>query len=289
MASLNSSQTCSRSRAKQSRRRVRFERHPSQVMFDPELSKYVVTWSKCGKPDHERLAYRRDPMTWVPSIGAVAALFDRGCVPEVRIVDAAKAIGEAWSLGDRDGLDTCDAKQAAELVHDLSSMCVDRSSPSVALDVRHAMIHLVDEMSHVAFMNLEKKELEDGVVIPPLEKAMAECVGLDGFSQWPNTSRRKRFLYCLNRKERTQVAYTMAALLFGTGSCPLLSRSDERTLRAIAMRESEIGSSTDNEVVAFLKSALSRMRSAKELGRNSIVERMTQKQLADSLVDSFAN
>ena len=289
MTSLNSSQTCSdaRSRGKPQRRRIRFERHPSQVMFDPSSSQFVVTWAKCGKPDEERLAARRDPMTWIPSVGAVATLFDRGCVPPEQVVFAARAIGRAWDAGDRDMLDTEDAKKAAELVHDLSSMCVDASSSSVARDVGQAIRHLIDEMAAVSFMNLRSEDLEDSEVMPALEKASAECLSIDGFGMWTHASMRRRFLYCMNRKERTPVAYTLVSLFFDTGSCPLLSLSDRRTLRMIAFRGTNLALSfTVEHMVGFFKNALSKMREMKASGRCSLIEKMTTKQLADSLADS---
>ena len=257
-------------------------------MFDPSLSQFVVTWAKCGKSDEERLAARRDPMTWIPSVGAIATLFDRGCVPSGQVVFAARAIGRAWEAGDRDMLDTEDAKKAAELVHDLSSMCVDAGSSAVARDVGQAIRHLIDEMSAVAFMNLRAEELDDSAVIPALEKAASECLSIDGFAMWTHASMRRRFMYCLNRKERTPVAYTLVSLFFDTGSCPLLSLSDRRTLRMIAFKGTNLTFSVKN-TVEFFKNALSKMREMKASGRCSLVEKMTTKQLADSLADSSAS
>ena len=287
MTSLNSSQTCSHSRGKPSRRRVRFERHPSQVMFDPSSYQFVVTWSKCGKAFEERLAARRDPMTWMPSVGAVATLFDRGCIPSCQVVSAARAIGRAWEAGDRGLLDTEGAKKAAELVHDLSSMCVDAGSASVERDIGQAMRHLLDEMAEVAFMNVRSDELEESAVLPALEKAVMECLSLDGFCTWTHSSMRRRFMYCLNRKERTKVVYTLVSLLFDTGSCPLLSLTDRRTLRMMAFSSSGLVIGfTEENTMSFFRKALSKLREMKSEGRNSLGTRMTQKQLADSLSGS---
>lgn len=255
-------------------------------MFDPSLDQFVVTWAKCGKPDDERLAARRDPMTWIPSVCAIATLFDRGCVPSGQVVFAARAIGRAWEAGDRDMLDTEDAKKAAELVHDLASMCVDSGSASVARDVGQAMRHLLDEMAAVAFMNVRPEELEDSSVLPALEKAVRECMSLDGFCTWTHSSMRRRFMYCLNRRERTKVVYTLVSLLFDTGSCPLLSLTDRRTLRMMAFSKSRLVIGfTEESTMSFFRNALSKMREMKAEGRSSLVERMTQKQLVDSLSD----
>lgn len=275
---------------KRQRRRVRFERHPSQVMFDPSSLQFVVTWSKCGLLPEKRLEARRDPMTWIPSVSAVATLYDRGCVPQNQIVYAAMAIGRAWTAGDRVDLDTDDAKKAAELVHDLASMCVDANSASVARDVGQAMRHLLDEMARVRFMNAREEDFEEGIVMPALEKATAECLGTEGFCTWPHSSMRRRFLFCLNRKERTPVVYTLVSLLFDTGSCPLLSLSDRRTLRMIAFRGTGLVLTFNmDNASAFFRNALSKMREMKVDGRSSLGARMTQKQLADSVADSSAS
>ena len=266
---------------------MRFESHPSQVMFDPASLQFVVTWAKCGLPPEKRLEARRDPMTWIPSISAVATLYDRGCVPQGQVVYAAMAIGRAWAAGDREDLDTEEAKKAAELVHDLSSMCVDANSPSVARDVGQAMRHLLDEIAGVRFMNLRHEDLDEKVVVPPLMKAVSECMSENGFWTWPHSSMRRRFLFCLNRRERTQVAYSLISLLFDSGSCPLLSISDRRAIRTMAFRESGMDSSFSRDgVLAFFTSALRKMREMKENGRHRLSERMSQKQLADIIQEA---
>lgn len=274
--------------AKARQRRTRFERHPSQVMFDPSLSRFVVTWAKCGLPEERRLESRRDPMTWIPSVSAVATLYDRGLVRQDQVVYAAMAIGNAWTAGDREGLDTEEAKKAAELVRDLSSMRVDAGSPSVARDVGQAIRRLLDEIAVVRFMNLRPEDLDSGKVLPPLYKAADECAAEEGFLTWPHASMRRRFLFCLNRRERTPVSYTLASILFDSGSCPLLPLSDRRTIRMISMREAGIGSSFSGDGMrAFLRSALGKMSEMKAAGLWRLCERMTQKQLADSVKDAL--
>lgn len=274
---------------KRTQRRVRFEHRPSLAMFDPSSLQFVVTWSKCGLAPEKRLEARRDPMTWIPSVSAVATLYDRGRVPQDQVVYAAMAIGRAWAAGDRVDLDTDEAKKAAELVHDLSTMCVDANSPAVARDVGQAIRHLLDEMAAVRFMNAPPEAFEEAAVLPALEKAADECGRTDGFAAWPHASMRRRFLYCLNRRERTPVVYTLVSLLFDAGSCPLLSLSDRRTIRMMAFRkvdgmEGPVGFSGDT-MRAFLKEALATMRAMKEDGRSALGARMTQKQLADSVAD----
>jgi hypothetical protein len=274
----------------ENRRRVRFERHASQIVFDPSASAFTVTWSKCGLSDAERLSQRKDPLVWLPSVAAIADLYDRGRVPQSNVVHAAQAIGRAWMAGDRDMLDTEGAKKAAELVHDLSSMCVDPSSPSVARDVGQAMRHLLDEIAGVRFMNLDAECLEEGSVLPPLCKSASECFSIPEFVSWPAPSMRRRFLFCLNKRERTLVAYTLVALLFDTGSCPLLSLSDRRTLRMESIKASGLdGDFSVDSVGLFFGHALSRMRDTKSDGRSRIASVMTQQQLSDAVSESSSN
>lgn len=264
-------------------RKVKFERHASQVVFDPASCDFVVTWSKCGIKDEERIAGRKDPLVWIPSVDAIATLYDRGRIPHDQAVYAAMAIGRAWAAGDREMLDTESAKKAAELVHDLSTMCVNASSPAVTRDVCQAIRHLLDEMAAVRFANIDEDML-DGNVVASLEKSVNECFSIEGFCSWPPSSMRRRLLYCLNRRERTPVAYTLIALLFDVGACPLLSLSDRRALRMQAIRESRIGICMDAiSVTGFFRFALSRMRAAKLEGRSTVGVRLTQQQLVDSL------
>ena len=268
--------------------RTRFEKHPAQVMFDPGTSSYVVTWAKCNLPAEKRLAAKRDPGEWLPSVAAMAALFDRGCIPQANTVFAAMAVGAAWDAGDRVQLDTEEAKKAAMMVRDLATMCADSSSQASARDIGQAMRHLVDEIAAVRFMNLAANELDESVVMPPLEKAAAQCFALDGFEAWPSVSMRRRFLFCLNRHERSPLAYTLIALLFGTGSCPLLSLYDRRAVRAKAQEMSGFdGNRSRQHALEFLRTALSIMRKAKAEGRSTMGLRMTQQQLSDLIMGSM--
>jgi len=254
-------------------------------VFDPSSSAFVVTWAKCGVPLEERIAVHKDPLVWIPSVAAVATLYDRGCIPPSQVVYAAMAIGAAWAAGDRDMLDTEEAKKAAELLHDLSSMCVNASSPSVAKDVSQAMRHLLDEMAAVAFAGTDAKEFEDGAVLPSLDKSTSECFADHRFTEWPAPSMRRRFLFSLNKRERTPVAYTLISLLFDVGSCPLLSLSDRRGLRMQSIKASGLSQSfSPAEVHSFFAFALSQMRNAKAEGKTRLGARMTSQQLADSLL-----
>ena len=92
-------------------------------------------------------------------------------------------------------------------------------------------------------------------------------------------------MFCLKKRERTEVIYTLVSLLFDVGSCPLLSLSDRRSLRMQAIRHSGIDRSFSmDSALSFFSFALGKMREMKECGRSGL-GRMTQQQLADSLSD----
>ena len=268
-------------------RRVRFERHASQVVFDPASSSFVVTWEKCNRPAEERIARQKDPLSWIPSVAAVADLYDRGCIPQSQVVYAAMSIGRAWAAGDRYMLDTDGSRKAAELLHDLSAMCVNASSQTVARDVGQAMRHLLDEMAEVRLLSLDEADFADEKVMPPLEKSVKECFSVKEFTTWPHKSMRRRFMFCLNKKERTQLSYTLISLLFDIGPCPLLSLSNRRIVRSIAIRESGMGGEfSEKTFVAFFRSALAILRKAKEDGMSTIGARVAQQPFIDIISGS---
>ena len=252
-------------------------------MFDPSSMQFVVTWSKCVASADDRLKSIRDPMSWMPSVSAMASLFDRGCIRMEQMRYAAEAVGRAWDAGDRVYLDTDGAKKAAEMVRDLAS--IDAGSS----DIGQAMCRLVDEMAKVRFSETPASEFSPKAMIP-IRKAIHECSRIDMFSSWPPSSQRKRFLYCLNRRERTSVAYALASVMFGTGACPILPISDRRILRTMAARRACENRGTKWSVdmseefaVDFLEHALAEMASAKAAGRDSIGSAATQQELADSV------
>lgn len=279
-----------KSNPRRSEKRARFERHASRVVFDPDSSSFVVTWAKCSRPIEERVAAHKDPLTWIPSVSSIAMLYDRGCIPHSQTVFAARSVGRAIEAGDRYMLDTEGAKKAAELVRDLSSMCVDATSPSVERDVGQAMRNLLDEIASVRFLNTPASELEESLVMPILDKATEECFSVHGFSSWPVQSMRRRFMFCMKKRERTEVSYTLVSLLFDSGSCPLLSLSDRRALRMQSIKASGIDDAFIPETVhVFFMHALNTMRAMKDEGRSRLGSRMTQQQLADSLETSVFN
>lgn len=259
--------------------RVRFERHASRIVYDKDTKTFVVTWTKCNMPEKRRLDASRDPFRWMPSVAAIVTLCDRSLVPVGEMVHAAESIGRAYDAGDRELLDTEEAKKAAEMVRDLAYMNASD------MDVCEAILRLLGEIAKVRFA---AADFGDSILVP-LFKACDECFAIEGFATWEAQSMRRRFLYCLSRKERTEVAYTLVSLLFGTGSCPLLQVSDRRILRTIVSKkvENAAGGRVDWHSAcaakSFLRAALGEMADAKASGLSSIRSKMTQQQLADSV------
>lgn len=272
-----------RSKRRRTRRSgVRFERNPSQIVFNPQTDSYVVTWAKCNISPAERIAKQKDALKWRPSVSAIAALFDRGRVDAENTVAAARAVGNAWRSGDRYLIDTDGAKKATELVSDLSGMCVDPKSQDVIRDIRQALRHLVDEIALSRFISEPDANFEEKKVLPSLSKAARECMSIEEFASWPSPSQRRRFLYCLNKHERSRVAYTLVSLLFDVGACPLLSLSDSRALRTISLSESglERGLSVGG-MDRFFEVALHKMHEARRDPSIRLKDMLTQQQLSD--------
>lgn len=259
------------------RPKTRFERNASQVVFDPVKNEFVVTWSKCGLPKEERLKVRA-PQSWIPSISAVATLYERGGVAPDEMCAAASAAERAWKDGDRLGLDTDGAKKAAEMVGSLAAICAD------PMDIGHAMRMLLDEMAKARFAGMDPEDFDEALVMPAIDRCVDGCLEKDGFSGWPETCRRRCFLFGLKRKERTSLAYTLVSLLFDCGSCPLLSLMDRAALRIKAMAHSGLSEAFTRETVSsFVRFSLGRMRDARERGLSSIGEKLTQQQIVCSL------
>lgn len=267
------------------RPRVRFERNASRVVFDPGSRSFVVTWSKCNKTADERISSRKDQLRWLPSVGAVTTLYDRGVVKLEQNVCAAAAIGRAWDAGDRELLDTEEAKKAAALVRDVASVC--GNATSAPYDAGLAIRHLVDEMSAVRFSEAEiTREIVDGV-LKRLDKAAEECLSVDGIRDWSPRDIRRKFLFCMKRKECTELVYSLLSLLFGTGACPLLSMSDRLMIRERGIASSGLSDSFDCLTVGrFFRSAANQMLDMKNNGLDRLNERPTQRQVIHNFLKS---
>lgn len=223
-----------------------------------------MTWTKCGRPVGERVLAGASTLSWLPSVAAVAELFDRGCVFGESVLPAARAVARAYDAGDRAGLDTDAAKRAAEIVMAVAT------ADAVQDDASSALRGLVDAIAAARLASEPEESLSDAAVLPPLARAAAECLREEGaqFNEWSQSSKRRRFLYCLRRRERTPAAYTLASLLFATGACPLLGSRGRKAASLAAFRESGVDPLrlTEDGCAAFLRSALRMLREAHATG-----------------------
>lgn len=239
--------------------RVRFERNASRIVFDPQSACFVVTWIKCDRPEEERVSGRQDPVKWVPSIHALVDLFDRGKVAHSQILPMAKAIGRAWSLGDRESLDTESAKYAAELVSQLASTYTTESQDDIATDIGQAIKCLSEEIARVRFMLTSFDDVSVNKTLDSLKRAVSECLAIPGYATWSNESQRRRFLFSLSKKERTELVYSIAALLFRCGACPLVPMGERKELRY----DDEISSSKINNYLEWVMQLFRDVQSAR--------------------------
>ena len=256
---------------------VKFERRASRVVFDHAFSRFVVTRARRSRSQDVRMSDRKDSQTWLPSVSAVATLYDRGCVPQGLVKFAARAVGCAFDAGDRELLDTEAVRKAAETVRNMSCVCRGPSSPVSVQDVGQAMRRLSDEIAAVRFLKTAEDDFDERSVMPVMERGISECLLLNGFFTGLPASMRRTFMFCLNRGERTKVIYTLATLAFDAGACPLLSVLDRRTLRMRAANISGLSDELSREsLMEFFRVALSMMREARLAGRPTVCNDVTQ-------------
>lgn len=263
-------------------RKLCFERHPTQIAYDASTDAFVVRWSKKNGSKVEP-----DISKWRPSIGAVTTLYDRGKVESGQVLAAAKAIGCAWDLGDREYLDSEGCKKAAETIRDMSN--VEKGDVKFnEKDMKLLIRRLLDEMAAVRFMYEPQRNFSKEAMIP-MVKAIDRCYNTPGFADWPAISRRRKFLLCLKKRECTGVVYTIAALLFDTGACPLLSSMDRRTVRVMAMEKSNIQNDNGRDaMVEFVEYSMTKIREAKAAGECRIMGSLTQQQFSDTITSQHS-
>lgn len=227
---------------------------------------------------------RKDPLRWLPSVGAVTTLYDRNAVKQEQNVYAAAAIGRAWDAGDRELLDTEAAKKAAILVRDVAAVCCN--SPSAPYDAGHAIRNLVDEMSVVRFSETEITQEVVDDILKRLDRATEECLSVEGIRDWKPRDIRRRFMFCMKRKECTDLVYTFLSLLFGVGACPILSMPDRMIIRERGISEAGLQDNFDRVTVGrFFKSVASQMLHMKNNGLDRLKEHLTQRQVINSFLN----
>lgn len=269
---------------------VRFERHASRVVYDQSMNALVVSWSKGDINSRKRLEARKDLKFWKPSVDAVLTLWDRMGSPEGLVFAVANAVRDAYETGDRSVLDTEAARKAASLVCDLMRLhaaATESSSTTEdisANDVRCALRRLMDEMAVVRFSNLPESAFAEESVLPQVVKALTACYAVPAFTAWVAASCRRRFLYELSNRGRTEVVYALAGLFFAVGSCPLLTASDRVALRDAILNDLGPCCNDLASTQAFFREALARLRALKHEGKAQFASlKISPQKLADSL------
>ena len=265
---------------------IHIETHPSRVVFDPVSSSFVVTWAKCDRPENERVLAHKNPAVWIPSVSSIAELYDRGKIKGVQIIYAARSIGRALEAGDRHLLDTDAAKCAAEMVSRLEACRRDEKTQSACRDIGQSIRNLLDEIARVKFMGLSEGDLGNEAV-DILDRAFVKCFHIHGFCGWPMPSKRRRMLYEIKSRDRSEVVYAAVALLFDTGPCPILSMKNRRALRIKAVDESHIDSGmTPDSVHKFFSYIVSVMSEMKKAGDIDVPFCVTQQEMSDMVTSS---
>ena len=190
---------------------MKFERKTRHVMYDGTCGTYRVTWDPVYS---DRRA--KDPKRHLVGVSAAVDFWDLADV-RTHCMACARAVGEAWSAGDRYLLDTDEARQAAELVADLSAC----QSPDED-DLCAALLDLQNAIARVRLQSLRMEDFEG--VLETCRRAIEKCIGTEGYSAWSAKSRKRRFMYALRQSERTPVVLTLMGLYYGVGPTPILTR-----------------------------------------------------------------
>jgi hypothetical protein len=206
---------------------MRFEKRTKRVMYVQSGDIYRVT----SDPVTDK---RRNPMdTRRHLVGVAAAVtFWDSVDRRNHCLGCARTVKEAWKTGDRYLLDTDEARKAAELVADLAD-----SKPD-AIDICAA---LVDLQNAIAKVRLSNTPLEAFDVLPACTAALEKCYGIPEFIGWSVQAQRRRFLYELQRKDRTSVTYTLMGLYFKHGATPLLTSKQRQELLALPREDGVSG------------------------------------------------
>lgn len=198
---------------------MKFEKRTRKVVYVESCDIYRATFDVVTSRTRTPL----DPKRCLVGIAAAVTFWDN-VDRRNHCLGCARTIKEAWNAGDRYLLDTDDARKAAELVADLADMKPD------AIDICAA---LIDLMNAIAKVRMSNTSLEEFDILSSCTDAAKRCYEIDGFRDWTVQARRRRFLYELPRKDRTNVAYTLMGLYFEYGATPLLTSKQRQELMAL--------------------------------------------------------
>jgi hypothetical protein len=206
---------------------MKFEKRTRKVVYVEACNIYRVTFDVVTSRSRTPL----DPKRHLVGVAAAVAFWDN-VDKRNHCLGCARTVKEAWNAGDRYLLDTDDARKAAELVADLADMKPD------AIDICAA---LIDLMNAIAGVRMSNTSLEEFDILAACTDAAKRCYEIDGFGGWTVQARRRRFLYELPRKDRTNVAYTLMGLYFEYGATPLLTSRQRQELMSLDRGEGPEG------------------------------------------------
>ena len=200
---------------------MKFEKQTRHVVYCADQDIYRVSWD----PVHANRTFK-DPGKHLVGVAAALAFWDMVDRHD-HCLGCARTVKAAWDAGDRYLLDTDAARQAAELVSDLS---VTKPADE---DICSA---LTDLLNAIAPVRLSQLRMEDFEVLPVCTQALASCLE-HAESSWTRQARKRRFLYALKQSERTPLIYTLMSLYFNHGSTPLLTTRQRQELLALPRGE----------------------------------------------------
>ena len=198
---------------------MKFEKRTKRVMYVGLSDIYRVT----SDPVTSKRRAPLDPRRHLVGVATAVTFWDNVDRRE-HCLGCAKTIKEAWVTGDRYLLDTDEARKAAELVADLADTKPD------AIDICAA---LLDLQNAIAKVRLANTPLEAFDVLDVCSAAINKCYAVPDFKGWSAQAQRRRFLYELQRKDRTTVTYTLMGLYFKHGATPLLTIKQRQELMAL--------------------------------------------------------
>lgn len=198
---------------------MKFEKRTRRVMYVELSDVYRVT----ADPVTAKHRTPIDAKRYLVGVATAVTFWD-SVDRRAHCLGCAKTVKEAWTTGDRYLLDTDEARKAAELVADLAD-----SKPD-AIDICAA---LIDLQNAIAKVRLANTHLESFDVLPVCSAALEKCYAIPDFKGWSAQAQRRRFLYELQRKDRTTVTYTLMGLYFKHGATPLLTSKQRQELMAL--------------------------------------------------------
>lgn len=198
---------------------MKFEKRTRKVVYVESCDIYRAT--SCVVTSRTRTPL--DPRRHLVGVAAAVTFWDN-VDRRNHCLGCARTVKEAWLAGDRYLLDTDDARKAAELVADLADSRPD------AIDICAALLDLLNAIAKVRLSNTPMEAFD---VLAACTEAIGKCYAIPEFCGWSPQAKRRRFLYELPRKDRTNVVHTLMGLYFEHGATPLLTSKQRQSLMTL--------------------------------------------------------